>query len=286
MDKSLIERIERCNQLNCKEHKDLFWLLSSDSISKKLMAKNHFELIKFSDLDTLFQNLLNNSSPQIYNPNLRLGKYVEKLISYYLNQYSSFELLESQIQLIKDKKTIGEIDFLLKSGQEMIHLEFAIKYYIEINSPITEYWGPNFNDNWLRKREHLVSHQMALSSKFNHLLPSQYRNQSFSQCVSILGNLFYGIDKNINCWYCLSNNLEEIKNKGSYFKLVERRLDWAFPFETPDYYLDYEELNLKLKELDDTAKMIVIYTHKKIPNSWGFLLKKNSLKKVLTSNFD
>ena len=46
---------------------------------------------------------------------LPLGKYAESLLIIYFKNCKKFELLANNLQLIKENKTLGEIDFLLKN---------------------------------------------------------------------------------------------------------------------------------------------------------------------------
>src|SRR5690606_35802865 len=101
------------------EFSDTFYFLQ-----KKQSLSDLIEWSKNIEIDTNFSKL--NKLP--------LGKYAESLLNIYFKNCKEFELLANNIQLIKENKTIGEIDFLLKDliKEEYIHLEFALKYYLKV----------------------------------------------------------------------------------------------------------------------------------------------------------
>jgi hypothetical protein len=65
--------------------------------------------------------------------------------------------LYENIQVIEDKKTIGEIDFIIedKNTKQVIHMELAYKFYLfdpSISSePINNWIGPNRDDSLQEK---------------------------------------------------------------------------------------------------------------------------------------
>ena len=46
--------------------------------------------------------------------NIRLGHLVEKIVSHLIKASTNYKVLYENIQVIEDKKTIGEIDFIIK----------------------------------------------------------------------------------------------------------------------------------------------------------------------------
>lgn len=103
--------------------------------------------------------------------NLRLGHLVEKIVSYCIKSATNFKLLHENIQIKKDKNTIGEIDFIIenKLTKELIHLELAYKFYLydpSISTEIIENWiGPNRKDSLKEKLDKLKQKQFPLLHK-------------------------------------------------------------------------------------------------------------------------
>lgn len=100
--------------------------------------------------------------------NVRLGHLVEKIVSELIKNSSGYELLYENVQIIANKKTIGELDFIIKekSSNQIIHLELAYKFYLfdpTISNETTNNWiGPNRNDSLREKIEKLKTKQFPL----------------------------------------------------------------------------------------------------------------------------
>jgi len=100
--------------------------------------------------------------------NLRLGHLAEKVVSGLIKLSTNYKVLYENVQLIEDKKTIGEIDFIITENNtgQLIHMELAYKFYLydpEISSEtITNWIGPNRNDSLKEKLEKVKSKQFPL----------------------------------------------------------------------------------------------------------------------------
>ena len=97
---------------------------------------------------------------------LRLGKYVERLVSFQLEQQKSISILAENIQIQKDKITLGELDCLLLENNKPIHLEIIYKFYLYDasvgNSEIEHFIGPNRKDSLIEKLTKLNDRQLPL----------------------------------------------------------------------------------------------------------------------------
>jgi len=85
--------------------------------------------------------------------NIRLGHLAERIVSELIKSSSNYKVLYENIQVIEDKNTIGEIDFIIEEiiTKRVIHMELAYKFYLfdpSISSePINNWIGPNRNDS-------------------------------------------------------------------------------------------------------------------------------------------
>jgi len=75
--------------------------------------------------------------------------------------------LGHQIEHRQHKRTIGEIDFILKNkeSQRILHIELTYKFYLirpEISEPIHRLMGPNKRDMFFTKMEKIKHQQFAL----------------------------------------------------------------------------------------------------------------------------
>ena len=109
------------------------------------------------------------TDPEFQIPsNIRLGHLVEKIVSELIKSSANYKVLYENIQVIEDKKTIGEIDFIIEDiiTKQLIHMELAYKFYLfdpNISSePINNWIGPNRNDSLKEKLEKLKRKQFPL----------------------------------------------------------------------------------------------------------------------------
>jgi len=94
---------------------------------------------------------------------------VERFVSNELQFNKSIEVLAENIQIKRDKVTIGEIDCLLKHNNTTIHLEIIYKFYVydeSVGSSELEHWiGPNRKDSLIEKITKLKTKQLPLLYK-------------------------------------------------------------------------------------------------------------------------
>lgn len=98
--------------------------------------------------------------------NLRLGKYVERFVSFELEQQEHISVLAENIQIQDDKITLGELDCLLLRDNKPIHLEIIYKFYLYDSSvgtnEINHFIGPNRKDSLIEKLTKLKEKQLPL----------------------------------------------------------------------------------------------------------------------------
>jgi len=117
----------------------------------------------------LHQFKINSKSDKIDIPideNLRLGKYVERLVAFELGKQNDISILCENIQIQNKKITLGEIDCLLLRNNKPIHLEIIYKFYLYDasvgNSEIDHFIGPNKKDSLIEKLTKLKEKQLPL----------------------------------------------------------------------------------------------------------------------------
>ncbi|MFY0665639.1 MAG: DUF1853 family protein [Natronospirillum sp.] len=119
-------------------------------------------------IDTLNDDcLLDSDLPRLQQR--RLGHYFEALWLFYLERQHTWQLqLANQVVFDiapNDKRTIGEIDFVLlhPATDHLLHLEIAVKFYLAVPYQHEMIWvGPSLQDNLQRKLVHLEQHQLPL----------------------------------------------------------------------------------------------------------------------------
>lgn len=158
---------------------DLQWLISSSAlVSSELpdfkgeLLQNVFQLLDEGECEKWFKDLADDSA-NIYayfnsDEQLILGKYFERLLSYFFENYPQFELIHAGKQLFKGQETEGEIDFVVRDKKEgkIYHLEVAVKYYMGYKDVGKhDLWiGPNGSDT-LQKKIRKLEKQLDLSDR-------------------------------------------------------------------------------------------------------------------------
>lgn len=97
---------------------------------------------------------------------LRLGKLVERFVSFNLQQQSSINIISENIQIQQEKITLGELDCILTQNNNSIHLEIIYKFYLYDSSvgtkEIEHFIGPNRKDSLVEKLTKLKEKQLPL----------------------------------------------------------------------------------------------------------------------------
>jgi len=182
-------------------------------------------LWKGSSIASLEQFELNAHPHRIKlaKPELRLGKRVEQFVAFQLEKEGS-SVIASNIQIKKEKETIGEIDFIIQKNNKPIHLEVCYKYYLfdpYFEGKEIEKWiGPNRRDSFKLKLEKLQNKQFPLlhnpATKFE-LSALKIATEKIEQKVLFKAQLY------IPAAHEFQNNLpiNELNIQGFYYRLTE-----------------------------------------------------------------
>lgn len=128
-------------------------------------------------------------------PGHRVGRYFEALTNYWLRFISPYEVVTNNLQLIRGKQTLGEIDFLFRVNGALVHWEAAVKYYLQLEPGCKahEYIGPNTADNLASKLDRLFHKQLPRSTTENltRALGPLAGTDSIRRQAFVKGWLFY-----------------------------------------------------------------------------------------------
>jgi len=187
---------------------------------------------------------------------LRLGHVVEHFVFNELQACNTIKLLAENVQIKRDKVTIGEIDCLLKQDQTPIHLEIIYKFYLydeSVGASELEHWiGPNRKDRLIEKITKLKNKQLPLLYKpeteqvINQL---KLNIQEIQQKVYFKAQLFVpyamlGIPLrtiNNSCiqgYYLQFNDLTQLS---SYKFHIPTKINWLTQVHDDVIWLDYNE---------------------------------------------
>lgn len=135
----------------------------------------------YSDTESLFTLYNNPFSQSLFSlktcktpanidikENLMLGKRVEEFFKLQIHETKHLKILLENIQIQKEKRTIGELDFIIKDNntQAIKHIEISYKFYLYDpnigDNELSRWIGPNRNDDLLKKINKLSSHQFPM----------------------------------------------------------------------------------------------------------------------------
>ncbi len=215
---------------------------------------------------------------------LRLGHLVERFVSHELKSDNDIKILGENIQIKKNKITIGELDCLLLKNNKPIHLEIVYKFYLydeNIGNSELEHWiGPNRKDSLIDKIEKLKNKQLPLL--YNEQTKSSLKKfklnyLNIEQKVIFKAQLFVPlnlIDKPLR----LINNLCVVGYYISFNKIntlnceefyIPNKLDWLVEPNENVLWINYETAINKIKNEIMQNRAVLCW-----------IKYKNSLRKV------
>lgn len=171
-----------------------------------------------------------------------LGKYFELLVQFIFKSFNGFSLITSGLQVIKNGRTVGEIDFVFKNliDHKITHLEVAVKYYMGYKSSAKHsMWiGPNGMDNLEGKIQKFTT-QLSMAGFAEELI--DLNPASFKRKVLLKGYFFKHISTDLRPHFCNTaaffsewlyiSELDEIIHQNKKYTIVPKRLWLGFYFD-------------------------------------------------------
>ncbi|MGB6151394.1 MAG: DUF1853 family protein [Pricia sp.] len=110
---------------------------------------------------------LSGFTPKSIPERLRLGHRMEHIFKQLIITAPEYDLLLYNRTVTKNKRSVGEIDFILQdiAYQRILHVELTYKFYIidtRISEPIHQLIGPNRRDMFFTKMEKIKHRQFPL----------------------------------------------------------------------------------------------------------------------------
>lgn len=118
---------------------------------------------------------------QEYQQGARFGKFYERLVQVVLETCFGKNSVKSNVQL-----SHGEIDFLINSGHELIHLEIAVKFYLLAPHLGLDFYGPNKQDSLGAKIKKMT--EIQLQRPLDSL---QIESMDVKRSIHVPGILFF-----------------------------------------------------------------------------------------------
>jgi len=168
------------NQIAFEKDKRLYYqylgfLNTYDIFNKNIIDIQSFEILQEDISYEKFKNFkLDNHPP--------LGKRVEYFFEFYINNSKKYILLDKNIQIINNKITLGEFDFIIQDilTKEIFHIELVYKYYLykqNEENEVLRYVGVNNHDileERLNKLKLKQSHFYIMNIQNNILILMTY----------------------------------------------------------------------------------------------------------------
>ena len=197
---------------------------------------------------------------------LRLGKYIERFVSFQLSQEKTIKILAENIQIQQNKRTLGELDCIILKNEEPIHLEIIYKFYLfnsEIGKTEIEHFiGPNRKDSLVEKLTKLKEKQLPLLYSIEckqYLKSIHLSSEKIEQQVYFKAQLFVPFsDKNIKLkelnTECISGfyiNKNELNNFTDCKFYIPSKKDWlVIPHQNINWLNFYQFKKSSLKYLE------------------------------------
>ena len=171
---------------------------------------------------------------------LRLGQLAEQFVFNQIESWDNTELLAENIQIKKEKQTLGELDALITLNGQPVHLEIIYKFYVyddTIGTSEIERWiGPNRKDSLIEKLTKLKEKQLPLlysedcKTALNYL---EIEPDDFEQQVLFKAQLFIPYQQEIefqhlnkDCVYGFYLHRSQLTDFKTYQFYIPPKLDW------------------------------------------------------------
>jgi len=231
---------------------------------------------EFPQAPLLSKETILAGSPSLLT-NFVLGKRAESFFDLALTHSDRFQVIAQNIQIQREKITLGEIDFLIEDPikNRQLHVELVCKFYIydpSFENELERWIGPNRKDTLLQKTKKLKQKQLPLLFKPEtepYLSGLNLQSDKIEQEVCFKANLF--IPKNLK-----NKEFEHINNEcisgfwlhfeefteteyGRFEFLVPKKQDWSIDPKYGENWVSYSEIKESIGEL---------FLQKKSPLIW------------------
>lgn len=241
------------------------------------ISRQHLQALyeAYCDTHSLWKNKLLQDVSQLVLPSvshpvfvrkldrrLRLGQLAEQFVFNHIESCDAIDLLAENIQIIKDKHTLGELDALLLVDKHPVHLEIIYKFYVYDKSQgdleLERWIGPNRKDSLIEKLKKLKTKQLPLlhSQSCQHTLSQiNLEHYNYEQRVVFKAQLFSPYNENVAFKHinkdCLSGyyiNQYQINDFMDYHFFIPEKIDWFLrPHDRVDW-LTFDSFMLDSQE--------------------------------------
>lgn len=209
--------------------------------------------------------------------NFVLGKRMESFFELLIKNSNRYKLLANNIQISREKITLGELDFLLKDlhANQNIHLELVYKFYVydpSFSSEEARWIGPNRKDSFLQKMEKLNQKQFPLlhqSETRNFLKTLELNPENLIQQTYFKAKLFLPrafeqnkipkINRECIAGYYLSFQEFDSVNYKDFKYLAPSKQDWPIAPKFGEDWVSFSEIKDKIQSSFGRKKSPLIW---------------------------
>jgi len=211
-------------------------------------------------------------------PSLRLGHVAEFFTLEYWSHLPDLELICHNIQIEGEHQTLGEIDAILRTETEWLHVEMAYKFYLydsEHGTTSLEHWiGPNRKDSLTAKLQRLTDHQLPLIDTIEAKRQLQSfvpRHTPMTSKVWLKAQLFVPLGAEIDVaplnpecvqgYYMQTDALQKLE-KHSFF--LPTKLEWLLEPTAATNWKSLEQITAEIEPILERRFSPLLWT--KAPN--------------------
>ncbi|WP_235923537.1 DUF1853 family protein [Psychroflexus aurantiacus] len=219
-----------------------------------------------------------------------LGKRAEIFFKYYLSLSNRYDEIAYSLQIMDDKITIGEFDFLCRDliQNEILQVELVNKIYLYDDNlhenPDYCWIGPNRLDRFLDKIEKLKSQQFPLlyhpkaESTFRNLeidpwkvkqricfksilfIPEHCHTRFFTTNLEAIAGYFYTLNQFLN------------KNWKHQSFFIPRKINWFTDETQHTNWYSYAKVLVKLQEFMENKQSVMLFRRNKKGETYKFFV--------------
>jgi hypothetical protein len=210
---------------------------------------------------------------------LRLGNRLERFFSFIIQQSNEYVLIAENLQIIEDKITLGELDFIVKDlkSNQNLHVELGGKLYLYFpeNVKVEDQWiGPNRMDSLHRKLKILKEKQFPLLHHPKTIEILQNKDISVAQIeqkVCFKVRMFLPKDCNKIPSYVKKENIfgyyisfQEFLNPdfGNHLYFMPEKQDWIVEPKNGEVWFSYNEILPQVIEMHKQNQSPMLWVNK------------------------
>ena len=206
-----------------------------------------------------------------------LGKRVERFFEFHILNSSIFDVKISNLQIIEDGRTLGELDFILeeKNTGQLVHVELVYKFYVydpSFKNELSRWIGPNRKDSLIEKVDKLKSKQLPLlyHKRTQQVLSAKHvstKNISQKVCYKaslfvpkrLLNHNFPNINKDcIKGYYIFFSEFTSVHYRNYQFFSPGKQY-WPVDPSKNEFWLSYDEILPQLQKFIEAKKAPLVW---------------------------